>query len=57
MKRIRIVGVCLVAACAFSVVMVASASALAPEFGRCINIAPKVGKFKTEACTVCAQWA
>jgi len=38
MKRIRIVGVCLVAACAFSMVMVASASAIAPEFGRCINV-------------------
>jgi hypothetical protein len=49
MKRIRILGLCLVAACAVSGVAVASAWAEAPEYGRCL--AKAGGKFKTAACT------
>ena len=51
MKRMSIVGLCLIAAVAMSAIGAASASAAAPEFGRCLNISPKPGKFKTAACT------
>ena len=37
MRRISIIGACLLAALAISVVATASASAAAPEFGRCIK--------------------
>jgi len=37
MKRMSIVGLCLFAALAFSAITVASASATAPEFGRCLS--------------------
>jgi len=37
MKRMSIVGLCLIAAFAMSAIAVASASATAPEFGRCIK--------------------
>jgi hypothetical protein len=37
MKRIRIIGLCLFAAVAMSAITVASASAAAPEFGRCLK--------------------
>jgi hypothetical protein len=41
MRRIRIAGLCLVAAFAVSVAMAATASAEAPEFGRCLKQATK----------------
>jgi hypothetical protein len=49
MKRMRIVGLCLVAAFAFSALVVSSASAL-PEVGRCVAKAG-TGKFKNSNCT------
>jgi len=53
MKRIRIAGLCLVAAFAISAVAAASASATAPEIGRCIKKAKAEGKGYTSAtCTV-----
>src|SRR5437764_809307 len=60
MKRIGIFGVCLVAACALSVVMVGSASAtIAPEIGRCINVEAevpsKIGAYKNAGCTIKAK--
>jgi hypothetical protein len=49
MKRMSIVGLCLVAVLAMSAVFVSSASAAAPEFGRCL---PKAGgKFSDTGCT------
>ncbi len=48
MKRIRIVGLCLVAAFAVSAVVSASAFAAAPEFGKCV--AKAGGKYATSAC-------
>jgi hypothetical protein len=44
MKRIRIVGLCLIAAFAFSAIAVASASAAGPEFYECAKV--KGGKFE-----------
>jgi hypothetical protein len=41
MRRIRIVGLCLIAACVVTVVAAVSASAAAPEFGRCLKQATK----------------
>ncbi len=43
MKRIRIVGLCLVAAFALSAIAVSTASATAPEFGRCLKKAKAEG--------------
>jgi hypothetical protein len=43
MTRVRFAGLCLVAAFALSAIAVASASAEAPEYGRCLTAA-KVGK-------------
>jgi hypothetical protein len=52
MKLMRIVGVCLVAAAALSAVAVSTASAAAPEIGRCLKVAKGVtGKFATANCT------
>jgi hypothetical protein len=49
MKRIRTMGLCLVAAFAITAVAAATASATAPEYGRCL---PKAGgKYATAACT------
>jgi hypothetical protein len=48
MKRIRIIAVCLIAACVPSVVWVATASA-APDYGRCKGL--KGGKYKDAGCT------
>ena len=48
MKRMRIMGLCLVAVFAFSAMAAVSASAL-PEVGRCV--AKAGGKYKTETCT------
>jgi hypothetical protein len=54
MKRIRVLGLCLVAAFAISAVIVASASAVAvPEFGRCK--AQAGGKFSNSGCTLLAK--
>ncbi len=48
MKRIKIVGLCVIAVFAMSATFVASASA-APEFGKCV--AKAGGKYATSACT------
>jgi hypothetical protein len=49
MKRMRVIGLCLVAAFAISAVMAGSASAAAPSFGRCL--AQKGGKYENSGCT------
>jgi hypothetical protein len=49
MKRIRIIGLCLVAVFAMGAVIVASASAEAPEYGRCL--AHTGGAWATNTCT------
>jgi hypothetical protein len=41
MRRIKIVGLCLVAAFALAAMTAGSASATAPEFGRCLKVTPK----------------
>jgi hypothetical protein len=41
MRRIRIAGLCLMAVCAMSIIASSTASAAAPEFGRCIKKAVK----------------
>jgi hypothetical protein len=53
MKRIKIMGLCLVAVCAFSAAAVASASAAEmPVFRVCKKAVPKeTGKFNTKTCT------
>lgn len=56
MTRTRILGVCLVAAFAFSALAATSALALtkglpAGEFGECVKVAAGAGKFSTAACT------
>ena len=50
MKRIRIMGLCLVAALALAAVVAGTASAL-PEIGRCVA-KPETGKWKDANCTV-----
>jgi hypothetical protein len=50
MKRLRIVGLCLVAAFALSAITVASASATAPEFGKCEKVTSG-GAYKDAGCT------
>jgi hypothetical protein len=55
MKRMRVLGLCLLAVGAISAVIVASASAVAvPEFGRC-KAAKGTGKFKNSGCTLLAK--
>jgi hypothetical protein len=49
MKRMRIMGLCLVAAFAISAIAAVSASAL-PEVGRCLA-QPNTGKYKNAGCT------
>jgi len=49
MKRIRIIGLCLVAAFALSAIAAGTASAL-PEVGRCVS-KPETGKYKNSNCT------
>jgi hypothetical protein len=49
MKRMRVIGLCLVATVAMSAVAVSSAFATAPEFGRCV--AKAGGKFQDAGCT------
>jgi hypothetical protein len=53
MKRMRIMGLCLVALFASTAVMAASASAEAPEYGRCL--AKAGGKFKEGACKTASK--
>jgi hypothetical protein len=54
MKRMRVLGLCLVAVGAISAVIAASASAVAvPEFGRCK--AQVGGKFSNSGCTLLAK--
>lgn len=56
MRRIRIAGLCLIAALAMSALAAASASATAPEIGRCIKKAKAEGKGFTSAnCTVAGE--
>jgi hypothetical protein len=56
MKRMRVLGLCLVAAFAIAAIVVSSASAAAsPEFGRCKSKAG--GKFKNSGCTLLAKSA
>jgi len=50
MKRIRIVGLCLVAVFAMSAVAAASASA-SPTYKECAKVKAKTGKFATASCT------
>jgi len=53
MKHIRILGLCLAVAFVMGAVVATSASAEAPEFGRCIKTAKKGGgKFSSAKCTV-----
>jgi len=52
MKRMRIVGLCLVAVCAMFALSTASASAESlPELGQCNKTAVGVGAFKNSGCT------
>jgi hypothetical protein len=52
MKLFRVAGLCLVTAVATSAVAVASASAEAPEYGRCLKVAkPYNGGFTNSGCT------
>jgi hypothetical protein len=56
MKRIRIAGLCLIAALALSAMAAASASATAPEYGRCIKKAKAEGKgYTASKCTVAGE--
>ncbi len=52
MRRMKSAGLCLVAVLALSAVVVASASATAPEYGRCLKVEGKVanGGFKDSKC-------
>jgi dienelactone hydrolase len=59
MKRIGMVGLCLAAVLAMSAVVVASASAAAPEYGRCLK-AEKIGKvynggYTNSSCTTASE--
>jgi len=56
MRRIRIVGLCLVAVFATSAVVAGSASAANPEYGRCIKVTPKsVSNYDGAKCTKLAS--
>jgi len=56
MKRIRIIGLCLVAAFAMSAIAATGASAANPEYGRCIKTTTGVkGKYSSATCTVLAK--
>jgi hypothetical protein len=59
MKRIGVVGLCLIAVFASSAIVVASASAEAPEYGRCLK-AEKIGKvynggYTNSSCTTASE--
>jgi hypothetical protein len=51
MTRTRILGLSLIAVLAMSALVAASASAQAPEFGRCVKVAKGTGKFGMASCT------
>jgi hypothetical protein len=51
MKPMRMMGLCLVAIFMMGTLAAASASAAAPEIGRCVKTAAGAGKFTTAACT------
>ncbi len=52
MKLVRIAWLCLAAALIVSAVGAATASAAAPEIGRCLKVSPaKTGKFSNSGCT------
>jgi hypothetical protein len=53
MKRARVIGLCVIATFAISAISVASASAEAPEFGRCLEHAK--GRFQDAGCTTAAK--
>src|SRR6266404_2097549 len=56
MRRIRIVGLCLVAAFVISAIAVTSASAEAPEYGRCLKVTPKsLSNYDGAKCTKLAS--
>lgn len=56
MRRIRIIGLCLVAACALYAVSAASALATAPEYGRCVKKAKAEGKgYTASKCTIAGE--
>lgn len=55
MRRIRIVGLCLVAVFAMSAVVATSASADNPEYGRCLKQKTGKTKYTTAKCTVVAS--
>lgn len=55
MRTVRIAGLCLGLLCVIGAVAVASASAAPPEIGRCIEVAPKTGKYTTNTCTKAAK--
>jgi len=51
MRRTKIVGLCLVAMFALTAVMASSASAVAPEFGRCLKVTPqKLTNYDSSKC-------
>jgi hypothetical protein len=59
MKRIGVVGLCLAAVFAMSAIVVSSASAAAPEYGRCLK-AEKIGKvynggYTNSSCTTASE--
>lgn len=49
MKLHKILGLCIMTACALSAIVVASASASPPEIGRCVKVAA-TGKFTSATC-------
>jgi hypothetical protein len=56
MRRVRIIGLCVIAALAIGAVAVSSASAAAPEFGRCIKKAKAEGTgYSNAGCTTSAS--
>jgi hypothetical protein len=56
MRRIKIVGLCLVAVFALAAMTAGSASATAPEFGRCLKVTPKkVSNYDSSKCVKLAS--
>jgi|GEM_PF-2493313 hypothetical protein len=51
MKRIRIIGLCLVAVFAMSAIATSVASAAKPEWASCTKLGTSTGKYKDKACT------
>jgi len=50
MKRIKLIGLCLMAVCALSAAAATAALAAAPEMGRCVKVAAGTGKFTSATC-------